>query len=140
MSHDPLAIALPYTELMVRQGYSKQAIPDSREDALILAVNSMAEGQSLLGRRYVVETEDSLLVPFDHEMNSDYLGYNFPKLQFSGELVNYTTLRARSLGETAALCMTFDGVMFLPGKESVEDSMILYVPVLAVNEIDQVVA
>lgn len=147
-SDNPAALAFPYANAMVKNHFLDGFYATNAQEQLELdALEAKADLIGFLGKRYIVHSGRSITIPAFSEA-WDFVTYSdFEEgLDFSGDLVSYGTVRIekmwvdRSIGDSAirALCLTFDNVKTLPFLKDIESDHLLYTPVFAVNDIQEV--
>lgn len=94
----------------------------------------------LTDKDYWVETSRGISLPVDFESDEEVDMINFFKLTFEGKFVCYSKVLVGKIvggASVRALCLTFNETTLLPYMEELPERHLLYVPVMAVDEIDQ---
>jgi len=116
----------------------------SEQDRRLLV--ELDHGAEILGfheKDYFVESGRGLIIPMSFEASEPVEYTDAYGVTFEGSFVSYAKVSIGIIiGATTvrAVCLVFSKVTILPYFESIETDKLMYVPVLAVNSIDEVAA
>jgi hypothetical protein len=107
-------------------------------------LDEVATGFQLTQKNYWVETNRAISMPLRFERYEEVTLLNFFKLNFEGNFCCYSRVVIGKILDSAgvrsvdALCLTFDEATLMPYMDNIPEGHLLYVPVLAIDNIDQV--
>jgi hypothetical protein len=116
---------------------------DSRptEEAILGHLDSAAKQLDLINRDYWVNSNWALSIPVDFESFDDEVEIkDYRDVRFAGNFFSYSKIKVAEIigGQSVrALCLAFHEATILPLFEDLPERHILHVPVLALNEMDQ---
>jgi hypothetical protein len=106
---------------------------------LLRELDASATSLDFVDKNYWAETSRGMSIPASFEADEQVPIINFFKLAFEGKFVCYSKLQIGRIvghGSVKALCLTFDEATLLPYLDPLPATDLLYVPVLAVDEIN----
>lgn len=130
---NPAEVAAPFAQSI---GLNPQFRFEIDEERLLPHLDSIADETDMFGM-YFVTTNSAFSVPVSWEKGEPVNTITFNKLDFEGPFVSYALIRMGKIGNytVRALCLSFSEAKLLPHLEDIPENHLLYVPVLAVDNI-----
>ncbi len=115
----------------------------AEEHATLRRLDAIAEELDFTDTPYWVHTNRGFSIPASFEANEGASIINFFKLVFEGTFISYAKLAMGRIegvdnNGVEALCLAFNDATLLPYFDPIPEEHLLYVPVLAVDEIDPI--
>ena len=135
---DPAILAETAAKRVFFQPDTFERLPE--DEKILGELDQAASDLNLVGKPYWVESSRSISLPVDFESDEEVPAISFSNLNFEGVFACYSKVMVgRIIGGTSirALCLTFHETTLLPYFDSLPERHLLYVPVHAIDYIDQ---
>ncbi len=127
-------------ETIATENFSDSMEISDLDHRLLTELEVGAEALGFLNKDYFVESGRALILPASFQSDEPVLYTSFFGLSFEGRFATYAKVHiGRIIGGSAvrAVCLAFTDVTLLPYFETVPDNELVFVPVLAINSMEQ---
>jgi hypothetical protein len=136
LPNNPVELAAERAEMSISQEFQMS----SQDEALLAELDFAAEGLGFLDKKYFVSAATGFQVPASFEATDKVKYTRFDGLSAEVVLATYAKLHIGRIiggGAVRAVCLCFSEGFVLNRFSEIPEDQLLYVPVLAVNEISE---
>lgn len=127
-------------ETRAAENFSDSFETSDLDHRLLAELDIGAESLGFLNNDYFVESGRAMILPASFQADETVLYTSFFGLSFEGRFASYAKVHiGRIIGGSAvrAVCMAFSEATLLPYFDNIHRDEMLYVPVMAVNSMEQ---